>query len=769
MEVQSPFQIVWEKTDRDTKFPEFLLQRIVKYGSNLAMVDTETGKQWRYNDLRHWTDNCVQRLREIGVTPTSRVSIVSANCPEVLIVHFACGIIGSACACLDSVATIDELWHQVDLAEATHCITQPQLQAKVEEVKKKAIMRGGGRIRTVKLLSEVVSDTPLCPPTSVREQSILRQKLELKSRSSMPDILKSKQYSPMNGTKLPIDQRMGSTSVSEEGLLDQEAPPYISPAASDATYIKTNHALSTTSIPSSDKTTTPVKDEPSIEEKGGQRLRRESKQLGSRDLTTAAGRQLENGSAFNYNYLIFFSSGTTGLPKPVEVSHKSLLVNLQQISMAHFGPPAIKDRMLQTLVLHHMYGTLVAYYCLYNGSTLFTMPKYSAETMLQAIHQLKITHIHLVPHMVSALANALVDNSTLSSLKSLTCSAAPLDISIAELCKERLTLTDFRQLYGMLELSGVSTWSHSACSKIGSVGVPLPGMLFKVVNTETRQLCWPMEVGELRIKGPQILLQYYKNPKATAEMIDSAGFIRTGDAAYYDEEGYFYIVDRIKDIIKYKGTQVSPSEVESVLRLHPGVDDCAVVGRPDHVAGEVPAAFVVRNVAHPLLASAEIRQYVAGRISTFKELRGGVFFISEIPRSTTGKVLRRQLKQYWDRERGAQAVKEANARAIARSTTGKVLRRQLKQYWDRERGAQAVKEANARAIARKQQTIQALASNGTEKGRTAKTVQSVSSASGKESKTKATAPPARKTTTRLDARSLQTGRPAARGGPSKKL
>ncbi|RCN29720.1 hypothetical protein ANCCAN_24515 [Ancylostoma caninum] len=154
------------------------------------------------------------------------------------------------------------------------------------------------------------------------------------------------------------------------------------------------------------------------------------------------------------------------------------------------------------------------------------------------------------------------------------------------------------------------------------------------------------------VLGPQVMPSYYKNPKATSELLDPNGYVKTGDAAFYDETGHIYVLDRIKDIVRYKGTLVCPSEVELMLRAHPGIDDCAVVGRQDHVSGEqVPAAFVVKSQTHPLLSSAEVRQYVSGKIATFKELRGGVFFVPEIPRSTCGKVLRRQLRQFWDRER----------------------------------------------------------------------------------------------------------------------
>ncbi|VDK49429.1 unnamed protein product [Cylicostephanus goldi] len=208
----------------------------------------------------------------------------------------------------------------------------------------------------------------------------------------------------------------------------------------------------------------------------------------------------------------------------------------------------------------------------------------------------------------------------------------------------------------MTELGGLCTLAHYECDKIETVGAPLPGMLFKVVNWETKQLCPPRTPGHLMVLGPQVMPAYYKNPKATGELFDPSGYVKTGDAAFYDETGQVYVLDRIKDIIRYKGTLICPSEVELMLRAHPGIEDCAVVGRQDHVSGEVPAAFVVKASTHPLLSSAEVRQYVSGKIASFKELRGGVFFISEIPRTICGKVVRRQLRQFWDRERANSKV-----------------------------------------------------------------------------------------------------------------
>uniref|UniRef100_A0AC34QHU1 Uncharacterized protein n=1 Tax=Panagrolaimus sp. JU765 TaxID=591449 RepID=A0AC34QHU1_9BILA len=241
----------------------------------------------------------------------------------------------------------------------------------------------------------------------------------------------------------------------------------------------------------------------------------------------------------------------------------------------------------------------------------------------------------MTPLMIQLLAtDPIVKNYNLSTLQSIVVSGAPLDKNIAELCRQKLELKDLRQAYGMTELCGICTLSPYRNENIASVGVPLPGMLFRIINWETNLMCEPNQIGQLHVIGPQVLPSFYRNPRATSDIFNGKKMVKTGDAGYYDQNGYVYVIGRIKDLIKYKNTLIYPSEVEAVMRTHPGIDDCAVVGRQDHAAGEVPAAFVVRNPNYPTLASAEVRQHVSGKISQFKELRGGVYFVSEIPRTT---------------------------------------------------------------------------------------------------------------------------------------
>uniref|UniRef100_A0A1I7ZL45 AMP-binding domain-containing protein n=1 Tax=Steinernema glaseri TaxID=37863 RepID=A0A1I7ZL45_9BILA len=581
MEIQCPFQMIWEKTTA-TSFSEFLFQRISKYGSNLAMVDTGTGKQWRYSELRVWSEMCAERLREMSVSAHSRVAVITSTTGQALFVHFACSIIGAKTVCINGWNSVDELWQQVDLSESTHCVVENQFLSKVEDVRRKAIMRGGARIKVIKTLDEVLSDAKITVTAPMTRKDTKRRE---------PRGFRIAGFVKPLSTEAGILKRvLGYPYLKDMENSEEETSESTADEAASITNFATNHVQ----------------------------------------------------TSLNRNpFLVFFSSGTTGLPKAVEITHKSLIVNMQQLSIPLFNPPTAKDRFLLALCIHHCFGTISAYYALVNGATLITIPKYTPKALIEMISNYKITHVNLSPPMLQTIAYDSYNTEDITStLRSIVVSGAPLDPNIVKACRDRIQIEDIRSAYGMTELGGLCTLSYYGCDRPNTV-----------VNWETRKLCAPHQPGQLLVSGPQVMPNFYKNPKATAELLDSAGFVKTGDAAYYDESGYIYIMDRIKDIIKYKGTLVCPSEVESVLRSHPGIDDCAVVGRQDHVAGEVPAAFVVKNVAHPLLASAEVRQHVSGKIAQFKELRGGVYFISEIPRNICGKIMRRQLKQYWDRER----------------------------------------------------------------------------------------------------------------------
>ena len=342
-----------------------------------------------------------------------------------------------------------------------------------------------------------------------------------------------------------------------------------------------------------------------------------------------------------------YSSGTTGLPKGVMLTHHNLVANMcQMVGLRYF---TAEDTLVCLLPLFHIYGLVVVLNMgLYSGSTIVTMPRFELEVFLETLQKYDITLAHLVPPIVLALAkHPVVDNYPLPKLKTIFSGAAPLDESLTRACMERLGC-DIRQGYGMTETSPVTHSSPPEREnvKYGSVGVPAPSTECKIVNLETGKELGPNEEGEVCVRGPQVMKGYLNRPEATAATIDADGWLHTGDIGYADNDGHFYIVDRAKELIKYKGFQVAPAELEALLLTHPDVADAAVIPCPDDDCGEVPKAYVVLKGK---ATAEELMSYVADRVAPYKKIRG-VEFIEKIPKSPSGKILRRVLVQE-ERER----------------------------------------------------------------------------------------------------------------------
>ncbi|MCI0339493.1 MAG: 4-coumarate--CoA ligase family protein, partial [Acidobacteria bacterium] len=335
-----------------------------------------------------------------------------------------------------------------------------------------------------------------------------------------------------------------------------------------------------------------------------------------------------------------YSSGTTGLPKGVMLTHHNLVANLRQMEgLCYF---AENDRLICVLPLFHIYGLVVILNMgLYTGATIVMMPRFDLEQFLKTVSKYGVTMAHLVPPIVLALSkNPIVDDYDLSTLRTIFSGAAPLGESLTRACMERLKC-EIRQGYGMTETSPVTHSSPPDRERIkfGSVGVCAPSTECKVVDLETGVALGPNQEGEICVRGPQIMKGYLNRPDATTQTIDSEGWLHTGDIGYADQDGHFYIVDRAKELIKYKGFQVPPAELEAVLLTHEAIADAAVIPCPDDEAGEVPKAYVVlRCDATP----EEIMSYVESRVAPHKKLRG-VEFIDKIPKSPSGKILRRIL------------------------------------------------------------------------------------------------------------------------------
>jgi acyl-CoA synthetase (AMP-forming)/AMP-acid ligase II len=333
------------------------------------------------------------------------------------------------------------------------------------------------------------------------------------------------------------------------------------------------------------------------------------------------------------------SSGTTGTPKSVMLTHR----NLVSMACLKAGPHEIKQRDVVTgqLPLFHAFGVMITLAAVpYAGATSLLLQRFELETYLASIQGYRATRSYAPPPILLQLAkNPLVDSFDLSSLEIILSGAAPLGADIEAVVRRRVGC-QVKQGYGLTECVPLLLGPDDAPeSKQGSVGFPALNTEVRVVNLASGLDCSPGEQGEIWARGPQAFLGYLDDPDATRVSLDSAGWVHTGDLGYVDDDGYFYIVDRLKELIKYKAHQVAPAELEALLLTHPAVADAAVVRYPDDAAGEIPKAFVV--VRSPIDA-VDLMAWVADRVSPYKRIRL-VEFVDVIPKSASGKILRREL------------------------------------------------------------------------------------------------------------------------------
>ena len=336
-----------------------------------------------------------------------------------------------------------------------------------------------------------------------------------------------------------------------------------------------------------------------------------------------------------------YSSGTTGLSKGVMLTHRNLVANIEQ-ALAMI-PMSEADSFLAVLPFFHIYGMQILMNCgLRAGTTIVTMPRFDLELFLKLHQEHKLTQGFVAPPMVVALAkHPLVDNYDLSHLKKLFSGAAPLSAELGAECGERIGC-QVVQGYGMTELSPLTHATPDGQFKPGSVGVTAPNTETCIVEPGSGESLDVDQDGEVWIRGPQVMKGYLNNDAATAATIDKDGWLHTGDVGHIDSEGHLYVVDRLKELIKYKGFQVPPAELEALLLTHPKVADAAVIGLPDDEAGEIPAAYVVLRPDTEATAE-EIQEFIAGQVANYKQIRK-LTFIDAVPKSPSGKILRRVLR-----------------------------------------------------------------------------------------------------------------------------
>ncbi|XP_065197322.1 probable 4-coumarate--CoA ligase 1 [Sycon ciliatum] len=346
-----------------------------------------------------------------------------------------------------------------------------------------------------------------------------------------------------------------------------------------------------------------------------------------------------------------YSSGTTGVPKGVQLTHRNIISNLMQVSAS----PEIlcyrrceNESILCVLPFFHIYGMVVLLLTgLYQRTRLVTMPKFEPERYLATIQKEKITQLFVAPPLALFLAkHPMVSEYDLSSAYSLLSGAAPLSAQLSAAVSERLNGCRVFQGYGMSELSPVCHVTPYSTGRHGSAGIAVPNTEVTIISTKDPNNTYMLGKGvsgEICIRGPQVMAGYLNRPEATAATIDRDGWLHTGDIGYHDSDGYLFVTDRLKELIKRKGYQVAPAELERELLSHPLIDDAAVIGVPDDREGELPRAFIVRKSGTEM-SEKDVMSFMEKQVAPFKQLDGGIVFMDVIPKSAAGKILRRELR-----------------------------------------------------------------------------------------------------------------------------
>ncbi|XP_048510853.1 4-coumarate--CoA ligase 1-like [Athalia rosae] len=338
--------------------------------------------------------------------------------------------------------------------------------------------------------------------------------------------------------------------------------------------------------------------------------------------------------------VIMSTSGSTGLPKSVALSHGGILKQLHQSDFL-----AITDSIcLIYSPLSWLTSMLSLFMSLYKNIARLIAPPFEEDSACKIIEELKVDWVFMAPNMIKRLLNSgSITRHDFSSVKHIMCGGSPLSVASQEALAKVLPNVNIYPCYGSTELGGCVSIS-SPNSKLGSVGLIAINCQLKVVDPNNGQKLGVNQRGEFHLKAPTMMNFYYNNPEATASAIDEKGWLHSGDLGYYDEDGEVFIVDRLKELIKYRGFHVSPFEIETILSSHPGVADVAVVGMPHPVDDEHPLAFVVRAPEYVEVTEAELVDLVAAQVADTKRLRGGVKFIDRIPRTSSNKIQRHALR-----------------------------------------------------------------------------------------------------------------------------